>query len=205
MIREKKKIAIVTPDLKHRSGVSVIAKFLFDVINATDDLCAELISVSTSRHDANSVKLMNPKTWREKIKVTQVIETDLSYRHVGANLTEIELFRYRPRRVLDEILSEFDFVQIVAGAPSWLLVAENFAGKTALQVATLNGKERESVTKKTPQPHKIWLQTMNKINAQLEKRAFKLADAIFIENYWLKEILDKKFAEKTFFAPPGID
>ncbi|MBC7796377.1 MAG: glycosyltransferase family 4 protein, partial [Pyrinomonadaceae bacterium] len=32
-----------------------------------------------------------------------------------------------------------------------------------------------------------------------------LADAIFIENYWLKEILDKKFAEKTFFAPPGID
>ncbi len=201
----KKRIAIVVPDLSVLNGVSMVAKFLYEVINNSGRYSAELVSISTSARDENSVKILNPKTWLQGITVTEREFQGIPYRHVGANLTEIEFFRYRPRKILDEILARFDLLQIVAGLPMWFHVAGNFPNKTALQVATLTDAELESVLASSSPPRKTWTQLMNKFNCDLEKSAFQKAVAIFVENDWLKNELEKMYPEKTVMAPPGTD
>jgi D-inositol-3-phosphate glycosyltransferase len=202
---QKKRIAIVVADLSELGGVPVVAKFLYEIINKSEKYSAGLVSISTSVRDRNSVRILSPQTWLEKIKITEEEFQGAPYRHVGANLTEIEFFRYRPRKVLDEVLSEFDLVQVVAGTPVWFHAARNFRGKVALKVATLTDIERESVLKSQTQPKKLWTQLMNKINRRLEKSAFARADAIFVENEWMKKDLERLYPEKTIMAPPGTN
>lgn len=202
---EKKKIAVLTPDLSILNGVSVVAKYLYEIINSSAKFSADLISIATTARDDCSVRITNPKTWASGVQVENRIFQDISYRHIGANLTEIEFFRYRPRSVLSDILRSYDLVQIVAGVPVWTLVAKNFPGKIALQVATLTKVERETIINRTPQPKRTWVQAMTMINNRLERSAFARADRIFVENEWLKNRLENVYKEKTVFAPPGVD
>ena len=202
---KKRKIAVLAPDLSILNGVTVVAKFLHDQINSSEAFAAELISLATSSADEQSVRLAKPKTWRRGVQVETKRLNDFSFRHIGSNFTEIEFFRYRPRPILDEILRPFDLIQIVTGVPVWTLAAKNFAGKIALQVATLTAVERASVLAETAQPKRAWLSAMTKINEKLEREAFQIADVIFVENNWLKKHLETNFAEKTIFAPPGVD
>lgn len=200
-----KKIALVAQDLTIFSGVSTVTKFLRDVIEASSRYEVELISLATSALDQNSVRLVKPKTWTQGVTVSSHQTANLFFQHVGANLTEIEFFRYRPRQALDKVLKEFDLVQIVAGTPPITLAAGSFAGKVALQVATLTKIERVSVIAQTPQPKRLWLQAMTKLCTRLEQQAFERANVIFVENHWLKKYLSSEFSEKTILAPPGVD
>lgn len=201
----KKRVAIVVPDLSVLNGVSMVAKFLYEVVNNSERYSAELVSISTSARDENSVRILNPKTWFKGITVTEHEFRGVPYRHVGANLTEIEFFRYRPRKILDEIFTRFDLLQVVAGLPMWFHVAGNFPNKTALKVATLTDVELESVLASVSPPRKTWMQLMNNFNRDLEKSAFQKAVAIFVENDWMKNDLEKLYPEKTIMAPPGTD
>lgn len=201
----KKRIAIVVPDLSVLSGVPMVAKFLYEVINESERYSAELVSISTSARDKNSIRILDPKTWLKGIAVTEHEFRGIAYQHVGANLTEIEFFRYRPRKILDKIFTRFDLLQVVAGLPMWFHVARNFPNKVALKVATLTDVELESVLASVSPPKRLWMQAMNKFNRSSEKSAFQKADAIFVENDWLKNDLAKAYAEKTIMAPPGTD
>lgn len=201
----KKRIAIVVPDLSVLSGVPMVAKFLYEVINKSERYSAELISISTSVRDRNSIRILNPNTWLKGITVTEHEFQGIPYQHIGANLTEIEFFRYCPRKILDKIFTQFDLLQVVAGLPMWFHVARNFPNKVALKVATLTDIELESVLASVSPPRKLWIQVMNKFNRNLEKSAFQKADAIFVENDWLKKELEKVYPEKTIMAPPGTD
>ena len=80
-----------------------------------------------------------------------------------------------------------------------------FSRKIALQVATLSSMERESIIAQTTQPKRAWMRAMLLINHNLESRAFDRSDAIFVENGWLKTLLEKKYPEKVIFAPPGVN
>lgn len=202
---KKRKIAVLAPDLSVLNGVTVVAKFLHDAINSSDSFTAELISLATSSADEQSVRLTKPKTWLGGVRVETKQLNGHKFRHIGSNFTEIEFFRYRARPALDEILRGFDLVQVVTGVPVWTLAAKNFGGKIALQVATLTAVERASVLAETAQPKRAWLSAMTKINERLEREAFQIADAIFVENNWLKKHLEKNFGGKTIFAPPGVD
>ncbi len=202
---QKKRIAIVVADLSQLGGVPNVAKFLYEIINRSENYSAQLVSISTSMRDQNSVRILDPKTWRKGITVSEHEFERHPYRHIGANLTEIEYFRYRPRKILDQVLSGFDLIQVVAGTPMWFHAARNFPGKVALKVATLTDVERESVVNETPQPKKTWIRLMNKLNRRLERSAFQKADAIFVENDWMKKDLGKLYPEKTVMAPPGTN
>lgn len=202
---EKKKIAILTPDLSVLNGVAIVAKYIHEIINSSDKFSADLISLSTSARDSSSVRLTKPKTWSSGVKIENKTFQSTPFRHVGANLTEIEFCRYRPRRALDEVLRHYDLVQIIAGLPMWALAANNFSGKLALQMASLTAIERETTIAAARQPRRAWMQTMSAINRTLEERAIKRADAIFVYNDWLYKLLIKDFKDKVIFAPPGID
>lgn len=202
---KKKRIAILAPDLSVLNGVSVVAKFLYEIINSSETFSADLISIATSARDVSSVRLLSPQSWMKGVRVENGNFQGIPFRHIGANLTEIEFFRYRPRKRLSEALKDYDLVQVVAGLPMWVLAADNFPGKIALQVATLSRIERESMIAEAPQPKRGWMRVMLGINQRLESRAFARSDAIFVENRWLETLLEKKYPEKVIFAPPGVN
>ncbi len=202
----KRKIAIVVSDLTQFGGVPAVAKYLYEIINASDKYEARLISVSTSVNDRDSLRIMKPSTWLKRASVSTGEFFGYKFKHFGANFTEIEPCRYLPRKMLDEELTQFDLIQIVAGTPAWANIAKNSKSPVALQVATLIDVERVSVLRETSQPRKTWLKAMTYFNRALEKRALRRGDLIFVENSWLYEhLLDNGFGEKTVFAQPGID
>lgn len=200
-----RKIAVLVPDLSVPTGISVVAKFLHDIINDSGKYQADLISLATSAADADSIKISEPASWSRGITVSQREYEGIRYRHVGAALTELEFQRYRPRKELSDLLNEYDFIQVVAGSAAWLLAAKDFQGCVAISVFSKAEVERESLIRQTRQPKKTWLKLMTRINAGLERKAFQRADAIFVNNIWLKKELEESFPTKTVFAPPGID
>lgn len=204
--QKKHSVALVVPDLSVHSGVPAVALFLHRVIAASDRYRPELISLSTSARDPNSTRLSSPASWFKRATQSEGVWKGLKYRHVGAELTELEFQRYRPRKALTELLSEFEIVQVVAGCPPWALVTGSYQGKVALQVATLSAVERASMLKQTHGARRLWLWLMTKINTAVEAPALRRADVVFVENRWMYELLRAEHGDgKIVFAPPGID
>jgi len=135
--------------------------------------------VATSARDRNSVRLTDPRSWgKPRISVEEETR-GYEFKHVGAVFTEFEFQRYRPRRVLTEELQRYDLVQIVAGTPPWTLLAKNYDGPIALQVATLTDVERETMLRHTTGARRAWMKLMSRYNTALEPEALRLADAVF--------------------------
>lgn len=202
---KKPSIAIVVPDLTVYSGVPAVALFLHRVISDAGRHDAQLVSVATSARDRNSVRLTDPRSWgKPRISVEET--RGHTFKHVGAVLTEFEFQRYRPRRVLTEELQNYDLVQIVAGTPPWTLLAKDYDGPVALQVATLTDVERETVLRHTTGARRAWMKLMSRYNTALEPEALRLADAVFVENGWMYDRLLAEFGpDKIVFAAPGVD
>lgn len=201
----KPSIALVVPDLTVYSGVPAVALFLHRIISEAGRHTPQLVSVATSARDRNSVRLTDPRSWgkpRLSVEETRGYE----FKHVGAVFTEFEFQRYRPRRVLTEELQRYDLVQIVAGTPPWTLLAKNYNGPIALQVATLTDVERETMLRHTTGARRTWMKLMSRYNTALEPEALRLADAVFVENSWMYDRLLAEFGpDKIVFAAPGVD
>jgi glycosyltransferase involved in cell wall biosynthesis len=204
--KAKRSVALVVPDLSMHSGVPTVALFLHRVISASGRYTPEMISVSTSARDANSTRISSPASWLKPATVSKGTWNGIEYSHVGAEFTELEFQRYRPRRVLTDLLNRFDLVQVVAGCPPWALLTKDYAGKVALQVATLTAVERASMLKQLPTFRRWWLSAMTRINTSIEGPAIRRADVVFVENKWMFDLLSAEHgSDKVVFAPPGID
>ena len=201
----KPSIALVVPDLMVYSGVPAVALFLHRIISEAGRHVPQLVSVATSARDRNSVRLTDPGSWG-KPRVSVEETRGYEFKHVGAVFTEFEFQRYRPRRVLTEELRRYDLVQIVAGTPPWTLLAKDYDGPIALQVATLTDVERETMLRHTTGARRTWMKLMSRYNTALEPEALRLADAVFVENSWMYERLLAEFGpDKIVFAAPGVD
>jgi glycosyltransferase involved in cell wall biosynthesis len=202
----KPRVALVVPDLSVHSGVPALALFLHRIIAASGRYEPEIISISSSVRDANSTHLMSPSSWFRSVTETSGEWQGLPFRHVGAEFTELEFQRYRPRRVLTELLNRFEIVQVIGGCPPWALVAKDCDRRVALMFATLTGLERASMLKKTQGARGAWMWLMTKINIAIEPPALRRSDVIFVINKLMYESLKSQYGErKVVFAPPGID
>jgi D-inositol-3-phosphate glycosyltransferase len=200
------RVALVVPALELGGGVPTVAQFLYRVISESSRYCVQVISLATSATDGQSVRLLSPPTWSAGISIREDSWRGIPFRHVGAALTEIEFQRYRPRRMLSDLLQGFDLVQVVAGSPAWLTAARGFRGPLALQVATLVRVERGTRLRQTRGLARVWLELMTRVTASLETPALKRADAVFVENQWLFDRLAGKLGKrKVVYAPPGVD
>ena len=205
-VKRKPKIAVVVPDLEVYGGVPAVAKFLYEIITESGEFQPQLISLATSSVDRNSSRLLSPHTWGRQLKITNEFFEGIPFRHCGANLTEIEIMRYLPRRNLDQIWCEFDLIQIVAGTPAWTMVAKNAKIPVVLQVATLSAVERKTMIERKTFFRRMWLTLMTAANSRIEDKAFERADVIAVENKWLFNLLNTAYpSAKIKFITPGID
>ena len=118
-----KRVAVVVPGLEEGGGVPAVALFLARVMRESGRYEPSFISLPMSSADPASVALRSPRSWRRGIQTETGEWGGERFTRVGNHLSEFEFQRYRPRRVLTELLSTFDLVQIVAGAPAWGWIA----------------------------------------------------------------------------------
>jgi glycosyltransferase involved in cell wall biosynthesis len=156
--------------------------------------------------DPMSVGLRAPSTWTSGVRVAQGEWGGEPFSLVGNHLSEFEFQRYRPRRVLTDLLAGFDLVQIVAGAPAWGWIARDLTVPVALQVATLAAVERRAVLDRGSAATRAWRSLMTRVTTRLERRGLDCVDAVFVENQWMYDGLRRELSpEKVIFASPGVD
>jgi glycosyltransferase involved in cell wall biosynthesis len=156
--------------------------------------------------DPASVRLTDPATWSQGVRVQKGTDDGNSFRHVGAVLTEFEFQRYHPRPVLTKILREYDLVQVVAGHPAWAYVTKDLHRPTALQVATLASVERASQNEKRRGLAGTWHALMTRVATRMGDWALQTVDTAFVENEWMETYVQNVApTTNTVFAPPGVD
>jgi glycosyltransferase involved in cell wall biosynthesis len=129
--------------------------------------------------------------------------------HVGARFGELEFQRYRPRKILGELLSDCDVVQVVCGSPAWGNAVLGFGKPVSLQVATLAKVERRMRDGAGQGMAAAWRRAMTKVTNRLDQRALRQVDAIQVENPWMFEHVravnrDRESVDIRY-APPGVD
>ena len=114
-----KRVALVVPGFEEPGGVPEVARFLAAAMRESGRYAPHFVSIPMSSSDPGSVSLRAPSSWFRGIRVQRDDWRGESLLRVGTYVSELEFQRYRPRRVLTELLSNFDLVQIVAGSPAW--------------------------------------------------------------------------------------
>lgn len=198
------KIAIVTPYIHHGGGVPAVVRYLYEVLSQEHD--CHLISVSTSKSDTCSVRLLSPASWLKGLQIKSSTWEGKPVLDVGAWFTELEFQRYWPRSKLTELLDGFDAVQIVAGAPAWAYIARDVKKPVFLQVATLVKEERRQMISIASGWKKRYLQVTTAITGYIEALALRRVDIVFVENLWMHSRLTGEIgAAKVVLSPPGVD
>jgi glycosyltransferase involved in cell wall biosynthesis len=201
------RIALVTPAFPENGGTTSVTRFLYEALAASPHYDPFIVSLATSAHDLASFRLLSPRTWSKgPVAVTRECN-GIQFVHVGAWVSEIELLRYRPRRILNRILRGSDLIQVVSGSPAWAQAVSRTSIPTALQVATLFARERRSRFRVQPWGiRKLWMAAMTWMGSRIERKALIGADLIFVENRFVQRVVrELRGSGSVVFAPPGVD
>lgn len=199
-----RRIALVTHSVS--GGVWTVVQFLRTVIERNGEYHSDIIALATSSKDEASLRLLSPFTWRGNPRVMEKSVDGLTYRHIGATLTEFESQRYKPRRILTDLLNQYDLVHIVGGSPAWGQVAQEVRVPICLFAATTNAKERDSELRASNPFLRIWRRQMTRFATHAEDRALTVASSVFAESTYTLRLLDGKTKPNALLlGPPGVD
>lgn len=200
-----RRVAIVTPAIYEGGGTATVARFLYQTLVESVGYEPIMVSLATSARDQASLRLVAPSTWKRGVQVLEGRWNGIDYWHVGSWFCEVELFRYKSRKTLDEILRGIDLVQVVAGSPAWAAAVSKCDSRKALQVATLVKAERRSRIKAQRRGlRKAWLVLMTSFTHSIEKSVLKSLDVVFVENPWMQDWV-KQLGGNGVLAPPGVN
>lgn len=204
--RDRARIALVVPSLVNGGGVPGVASFLFRVLESSDQYDPFLVSLAMSSRDGASVRLLEPASWMRGVQVREGVWEGRPYFHVGTRLVEFEFMRYAPRRALTDLLEKADLVQVVAGAPCWVLPTMGSEIPVFLHVATLTRQERARRHRIERGVRGLWRQTMTAVTERIDRIGLSNADRIFVMNRWMeKEAMAVAGSHRVVYAPPGVD
>lgn len=192
-------IALVVPDLATTGGgVVAMAMFLYRVINGSGRYKAEIISLAGTARDRASVRLLAPPTWTRQPQVLPETWRGIAYHHVGAFWPEIEAQRYRPRRPLDDLLRQYDLIQVVAGGPAPALATLRCGRPVCLYVATTMEGEGTSLRSAARGWRKLYLQYRYRMYQNIEQYVLPRVAHVFAESDYTRELLN------GLVAPPQL-
>lgn len=197
------RVAVVCPDLTVTGGVRSVTSFVLQVLEASDLYQPVLISLATGSADRASVQIRRPSTWRDGPQVRQETSGPLTYLHVGAQATEVEWMRYRPREPLTKLLDEVDLVHVVAGTPVWGRIARDARVPVLLHAATLTEWERGPAQGSRAVAH--WRTRMTKVSAKLDREALAGATGVLAMNRQLARFAEAFAPGRTELLYPGTD
>ena len=183
-----------------------MAQFLQEVLYRSGRFQTDIIMLATSADDSASVRLLAPGTWRKGVRTLSGDVGGVRYSHVGAMFSEFEFQRYLPRKVLTDLLNQYDLIQIVAGGPSFGLVARDVRPPVCLFVATVVQKERAAIIRQAKGWRKYWLTLMTQVVSKMEKKALMNVSCVFAESeYTMRLVGSKAPLIRLILGLPGID
>lgn len=202
----QQRIAIVVPGIQSGGGVQMVASFLYSVLQQSGRYQPEFISLATSSRDKASVRLLSPVTWGRSPQVLTGSWQGITYRHVGALLPEFEFQRYRPRRALTPLLSDYDLIQVVAGGPATALAVMPANKPTCVFVATTARQERVSKLARMRGLAKMWLRAMTYIDTRIESHVLPRMSHVFAGSDYTRRLLSTMVPEhRLSLGVPGVD
>lgn len=201
-----KRVAIITHELSLVGGLPTMITFLRNTLLQSGRYEPELISLATSISDPASLALTRPGTWWRGTQVTRVPWHDLSFTHVGTWGSELEFQRYRPRRMLTELLKRYDLLQFVAGSPPWVCTALTADRPIFLWTATTTRADRKSQVKDGSFARRAWASVMIPVAELYEKRGLQAAEQTFVLSEYTRNAVEAICPPcKVTLAPCGID
>ncbi len=200
------KIALVTPSLTYLGGVPTVVDFVYKTLQGVGRYKIGVISIPTAANDETSMRLLAPRTWLHGPQTQQRRWAGRDYVHVGTVFTEFEFQRYRPRRVLTELLNQYDLIQVVAGTPAWAAVASEVEPPVCLFAATTIAQDRRSRLQRTVGWRKAWLTWMTRLNEHAERKTLQWVNCTFAESDYTQQLLAPYVApDRLRLGPPGVD
>jgi len=134
-------VAVVAPDLRQPGGVREKTLFVARTLARQLGAAVRIVSLATSRVDAASILLHQPRTWRRPLIAHYSVD-EFAVAHVGAVAAEIEVARYAARRAILNLVDSCDVVHVVCGTPAWAHTVAGFKGPVILHFASLARHER---------------------------------------------------------------
>lgn len=204
---KRPKIGLVVPALTDGGGVPAVARFIIKVISRSN-FDFKIISLSASSIDVASARLFKPSSWLRGASAQSAMWEGQPITHVGAVGGELEFQRYKPRRVLTDVLADCDLIQMVCGSPAWANSVVGLGKPVALQVATRARVERRLRDARPAGLSGWWRKVMTEITDRLDDSALRSVDAIQVENPWMLEYGREISAGRDVdlrLAPPGIE
>lgn len=201
-----RRVLLVTHGLHVGGGAATMTAFLYRVLSQSGEFSADIISLSGSSRDESSVRLRSPKTWFRGVQVIEQEWRGLPYRHVGANFSELEFQRYKPRRQLSLLFREYDLVQFVVGTPPWACVAADVGQPYFLWTATTHWADRASRVLASGPLRRQWGRAMVGISRPFETRALEHAEFVFaLSPYALKSVQERSKGLNASVVACGVD
>jgi glycosyltransferase involved in cell wall biosynthesis len=175
------RVGIVAPDLRQPGGVREKALFVARSLTRHLGASVRLVSLATSRFDATSILLGQPRTWRRSIVSSYIVE-EFTVDHVGTVGAEIEVARYARRHVILKLLERCDVVHAVCGTPAWAHAVSGFAGPVVVHFASFVRHERCHETTGRRSALDRWRRLMTAAVGLAERAALRRADIIIPVN-----------------------
>jgi glycosyltransferase involved in cell wall biosynthesis len=186
---DKFRIAMVKNGLYSQGGVSSVCRFLYERVSSIEHYEIDLFSLETAYSAPINVRLLSPKSWTQGIRVFEYYWNDVPVTHIGVCCSEFELQRYMPRRVLTDLLSQYDLIQVVAGSPATANVTSHVTKPICLFMATLVKLERKPILQRASLIRKIHGYTMLPIVSNIERQALRRADHVFAETAYIRQAI----------------
>ena len=171
------RVAIVTPDLRIRGGVREQALFVARALRNDLGASVQIVSLATSRKDASSILLHQPRTWRRPL-VSRYTDEEFIVDHVGAVGAELEVARYAGRRAILRLVEGCDVVHVVCGTPAVAHAVRRFAGPVVVHFASLVRHERRPEAPSRISLLDLWRRVMTAVVGIVERTALRRADVI---------------------------
>ena len=204
----KARLGLVVPALTMGGGVPAVARFISDVASRDGRANLKLVSLSMDSRDPQGLRFGSPRSWLGGTRQSQGTWNELPYTHVGAVGAEVEFQRYRPRKILREVLCDCDLIQVVCGSAAWANSVLAMGKPVSVQVATRARVERRRRDTKPKGLTGWWRKAMTEVTDRMDDRAMQGVDAIQVENPWMLEYarqLNQHREVDIRYAPPGVD
>ncbi len=199
------KVALVVPAFELGGGVPTVGHFLREVLLRQGHEVG-LFSLSTSWRAPDSTHLLRPWEWMRSPTFSEVMVGDGAVAlRIGARFAEWEVQRYQPRKIIRELMSAYDFVQVVAGSAVWANACRDVGRPVFLQVATTLAAERAGSARGL-NFRTVVSRFATRCARSIEIRSLASVTGVFVENKWMEDFVRKvRRGQGVYFAPPGVD
>ena len=206
MNARRRRIAVVTHNIFIAGGTLSMTRCVVEAIRGSGRYDCDVVSLATTFSDHCSVRLLHPGTWFRGIRAEPWEQRGIPTTHVGCLFAELEFQRYKPRRILDAILAEFDLVVFVAGAAPWGYAARRIDKPVVLWLATGYGADRQNRQRAATGLRRFVLPLMERLCEGFEDEALARADHVLaLSDYTKRQFVGKVPEGRLSVAFAGVN